>query len=133
MALENAPMDVVLAWLAAVNEGDAIRALALSAPDVEVVGPKGTGHGKEELKDWLEKAGAIFATHRIFCSGDAVVVAQRGIWRSRETGAVIGEADVATRFKVADGRVAQLERYESLDDALRGAELTEANEAAGKM
>jgi hypothetical protein len=53
-----------------------------------------------------------------------VVVAQHGVWRDVATGAVVGEADVATRFVVRQGRVAELERYTDAEAALRAASLT---------
>jgi hypothetical protein len=52
------------------------------------------------------------------------VVAQHGVWRDVATGAVVGEADVATRFVVRQGRVAELERYTDAEAALRAAALT---------
>jgi hypothetical protein len=59
-------------------------------------------------------------------------MARRGERRRRRaggaaTGAVIGEADVATRFVVRDGRIAELERHDALGGALRAAGLTEAD------
>lgn len=50
------------------------------------------------------------------------MVAQRGVWRGAE-----GSAEVATRFRLADGLVAELERYDGLADALRAAGLTTAD------
>lgn len=72
-------------------------------------------------------AGATFQTRETFGAGDAVVVAQHGVWRDVETGEVRGEADVATRFLVVDGRVAGMERYDELSAALHAAGLTEAD------
>jgi hypothetical protein len=73
-------------------------------------------------------AGATFDTRATYAAGEAVVVAQHGVWRDGETGAVRGEADVATRFRVLDGRVAEMARYDDgLSSALRAAGLTEAD------
>ena len=118
------PSDIVLAWLAAVNAGDADAALERTAPDVVIVGPRGNGRGRDVLRAWLGHAGATFATRAVYASGHAVVVAQRGVWRDPAGGEALGEAEVATRFRVADGRVAELQRYDELGTALRDAGLS---------
>lgn len=129
---------VVHAWLAAVNQGDADTALALTAPDVVIVGPRGMARGHEVLRGWLGRAGATFVTRATFARGAAVVVAQRGVWRDAETGAVVGEADVATRFRVDGPWIVELERYDDLASALHAAglsaadELTPPNESASR-
>ena len=125
------PTRTVHEWLAAVNAGDVEGALALTAPDVTIVGPRGAARGHEVLRAWMGHAGATFHTRETYASGGAVVVAQHGVWRDVETGAVRGEADVATRFLVADGRVAEMERYDDLAAALRAAGLTEADRQRG--
>lgn len=122
------PTDVVLAWLAAVNAADVEAALAHTTPDVVIVGPRGTSRGREVLRAWLGHAGATFATRAAYARGDAVVVAQHGTWRDPATGAVRGEAAVATRFRIADGQVAELQRYDDLALALQDAQLTAGDE-----
>ena len=122
-----APADVVRAWLDAVNAGEIEAALALTTSDVAIVGPRGTGRGHAVLRAWLRHAGATFATRAVYARGDAVVVAQHGVWRDLATGVVVGEADVATRFVVRRARVAELERYPDLDAALRATALGEAD------
>ena len=121
------PTDTVLAWLAAVNVGDAETAIERTAPDVAIIGPRGTGRGRDVLQAWLTHAGAAFATRAVYAGGDAVVVAQRGVWRDPASGAARGEVEVATRFRVADGRVAELQRYEELGAALGDAGLSAAD------
>lgn len=121
------PIRTVHDWLAAVNAGDVEGALALTAPDVVIVGPRGEARGHEVLRAWMGHAGATFETRETFAARDAVVVAQHGVWRDAETGAVRGEAAVATRFRVADARVAEMERYDDVTAALQAAGLTEAN------
>jgi limonene-1,2-epoxide hydrolase len=120
----STPIETVLAWLDAVNAGDTEAALARTAPDIAIVGPRGTGRGREVLRAWLGHAGATFATRAVYAGGDAAVVAQRGVWRDAASGAVRGEADVATRFRVAGGQVAEIQRYDDLEVALRDAGLT---------
>ena len=106
--MTSLPVDIVTAWLAAVNAGDADAALARTSPGVTIVGPRGTSHGHEVLRAWIGHAGAAFATRRTFARGGAVVVAQLGVWRDA-TGAVKGGMDVATR-RVRSGGAAAVRR-----------------------
>ncbi len=121
-------VEVVQAWLNAANVQDIDRLIALSAPDIELVGPRGSGHGHQLLRDWLGRAGLHLQTLRVFARGSAVVVAQHGVWRSAETGDVIGEQDVASRFVVEEDQVSQFARHDTLDEALAAAGLTVEDE-----
>lgn len=119
--------ETVLAWLAAVNAGDVERALERTAPDIAIVGPRGTGRGRDVLRRWLEHAGATFETRAVYSGGTAVVVAQRGVWRDQATDEERGVAEVATRFGVVGEQVAEIQRYDDLTAALRDAGLTTAD------
>jgi hypothetical protein len=121
------PLEVVQDWLKAANHQDVTSLLALSDPNIEVVGPRGSGFGSQLLRDWLQRAGLTLQTRRTFARGDVVVLAQHGVWRSLETGAV-GEAEVASRFRVNGGHVVQFARHDDLALALREAGLCEADE-----
>ncbi|HEU4328407.1 MAG TPA: nuclear transport factor 2 family protein [Roseiflexaceae bacterium] len=120
--------QVVEGWLAAANSQDIDRLLAFSAPDILLAGPRGGGRGHELLRDWMGRAGVQLQTRRLFARGEHVVVEQHGVWRSPETGTVLGEADVASHFLVARGLVAQYARYDDFASALQAAGLTEADE-----
>lgn len=122
------PVRIVHEWLAAVNAGNVEGVLARTAPDVTIVGPRGTARGHDVLRAWMGHAGATFDTRETYAARDVVVVAQHGVWRDAATGAVRGQADVATRFVIADGRVAEMQRYDDgLPVALRAAGLSEAD------
>jgi hypothetical protein len=114
----SSPFEIVTAWQQAANEQDIERLLAVSDANIEIVGPRGSGYGHQLLRDWLGRAGLRLETSRAFARGKTVVLAQRGVWRSLESGAVTGERDLASRFDVADGRVVRFARYDSLDEAL---------------
>ena len=116
------PLEVVQDWLRASNRQDIERLLALSDPNIELVGPRGSGFGQQLLLDWLRRAGLTLQTRRTFARGDAVVMAQHGVWRSPDTGTV-GEADVASRFRVSGGLVVQFARHDDITVALREAAL----------
>jgi hypothetical protein len=127
--MENeTPLAVARAWQDAVNRRDAGRLLDLSAPDVEISGPRGTARGRGVLEEWLGRAGLALETRRAFAGGGSVVLAQHGVWRSAETGAVAGEAEVASCFRIADGRLGRISRHDDLDAALEEARLSHADE-----
>jgi hypothetical protein len=117
---------IVTRWLDAANAGDATRVMELSAPRIEIMGPRGVARGREVLREWLERANVRLETRRVFGQGERVVVEQHAIWRT-ESGAVKGDAAVATRFEVRDGVVVELERYDDLSKALAAAGLTDAD------
>jgi hypothetical protein len=124
----NSPLEVAAAWQQAANDQDAERLLAASDPNIEIVGPRGSGYGHQLLRDWLGRAGLTLTTLRTFARGETVVLAQRGVWRAIEGGDVNGERDLASRFDVQSGRVVRFARYDSLDQALEAAGLTAADE-----
>jgi SnoaL-like domain len=117
MGYEN-PFALVKAWQEAANSQNIDRLAELSAPTIEIVGPRGSGHGHQLLRDWLGRAGLHLTTLRAFVRDNVVVVAQHGVWRSVETGEVTGERDVASRFRVDGQRIIQFARYDNLDVAL---------------
>src|SRR5436190_2146998 len=98
---DASPVAVVRAWQDAASGQDTDRLIELSAPDIEIVGPRGSGRVRQLLRDWLGRAGLSLEALRVFARGDAVVVAQRGVWRSAETGEVTGEAAPAAPRSVA--------------------------------
>ncbi len=119
---------VVQAWQDAASSGDVGRLLELSDPGIEVVGPRGSGYRHQLLRDWLDRAGLSLETLRAFARDDVVVVAQRAVWRSVETGEVTGEREIASSFRVDGQRVAQFSRYDDLESALDEASLDYSDE-----
>jgi hypothetical protein len=112
------PVPAVLAWHDAANTQNVQRLQALSSPDVEIVGPRGSGRGRELLRDWLGRAGATFAPKRVFARGNAVVVEQHAAWRAPDSSTVVNEVDLASSFVVDGGLVSRFQRFDSLDEAL---------------
>lgn len=119
---------LVQAWQDAANRQDVERLLALSDANIEIVGPRGSGFGHQLIRDWLARAGLTLETQRVFMRDNVVVMAQHGVWRSAETGAITGEAELATRFRVQDGRIVQFARHDQLETALAEAGLSAADE-----
>ena len=125
----DSPLAIVQSWQDAANARDVDRLLDLSNPDIEMIGPRGSGPGHQMLRDWIGRAGLRLETRRVFVRGDAVVLAQHGVWRSVETGEVTGEADLASRFRVHGQCVVQFARHDSLDAALADAGLDYSDES----
>lgn len=119
MSAERA-VNAVREWQRASNEKDVERLLELSDPDIEILGPRGSIEGRETLRTWVSRAGLRLETPRTFAKGNTVVMSQRGVRRSPETGETTGEASLATRFVVENGRVGELARYDG-EAALRTA------------
>jgi hypothetical protein len=126
---QSSALDSVLAWQAAVNAQDLDGLLEHSAPDIAVVGPRGTGIGHQVLREWLARAGLTLTTTRAFVCGDTVVLAQRGVWHAPDTGEVTGDRTLATVFQLNDQRqVARFARFNHLAEALAAAGLGPADE-----
>ncbi len=114
---------LVLAWQQAANSQDSDRLIALSTPDIELVGPRGSGHGHQLLRDWLGRAGLHLTTLRAFARDNIVVLAQHGVWHSIETGEITSERDLASRFRLENQRIDQIARHDDLNTALNEARL----------
>lgn len=118
----------VQAWQAAANAQDSERLLALSDPEIVIIGPRGRATGHAVLQAWLARAGLTLTTQRLFQRGDTVVADQHGQWQSAATGGVASHAELASRFRVREQRVYEYERYESLAAALQASGLTTADQ-----
>jgi ketosteroid isomerase-like protein len=125
--MDSPEVDVVTAWHDALNAGDLDRLTALSAEDIEVGGPRGSGKGAPLLREWVERAGIRLVMGRVYRRGTTVVVEERGEWRASGAGQAPSRQVVATIFQVRDGRVAAAVRYPGLADTLTAAGLSEAD------
>ncbi len=123
-------LALVEAWIAAANSQDLPRLLALSAPDIALVGPRGIAHGHQPLQEWLARAGLTLTTERRFVRADQVVLAQQGVWRAPQDNQPLGQAAVASFFQVNATQVIHYARYDDLATALTAAGLTHADEIA---
>ncbi len=134
VAVVTGQLAVVEAWLDAVDRADAAAATALCAPDVEVVGPRGSVRGREVLGPWMARAGFSARPLRWFCGADgAVVVEQDATWVDPATGAARGRAVVAARFLVTDGVISRFQRHDDgLPAALAAAGLRESDEVTAR-
>ena len=121
-------VEAVLAWHEALNTGDAERLTALSHPDVEVGGPRGSARGRQVLRDWVARASVRLEPLQLFRRDQTVVVEEAATWSDAGTGETIGEATVATVFALDGDLVAGIFRYDGLEEALRSAGLDRSDE-----
>ena len=120
-------IQTVIAWHEAVNNDDVERLIALSHPEVEVAGPRGSAHGAQILREWVDRANIRLEPVRTFGEADTVVVEQGAEWQSAEPGRV---QTVASVFVVSDGLVTSVVRYPDLASALRAANLDASHESS---
>ena len=113
-------IQAVIAWHDALNSGDVERLIALSHPDVEVGGPRGSARGAQILREWVDRANIRLEPARTFSEAGTVVVEQGAEWQSADAGNV---QTVASVFVVGYGLVTSLVRYPDLASALRAANL----------
>lgn len=119
---------IVGEWHEALNAGDADRLVALSRPDVEVGGPRGTGRGTELLREWVARAGIRIEPQRTFRRAGTVVVEGEARWRDAETGRMGTGQVLGSVFVVRGGLVSRVVRYPDLASALLAAGLDESDE-----
>lgn len=53
--------------------------MELSDPNIEVSGPRGSGHGRQLLRDWMARAGLTLETTGAYSRGNRVVLELRGV------------------------------------------------------
>ncbi|HEX7666483.1 MAG TPA: hypothetical protein VF407_18280 [Polyangiaceae bacterium] len=121
-------LEIVDRWLDAVNGGNRNALLEVTGDDVEIVGPKGSGHGKNLLADWLLRAGFHAHALRWFCGANGrVVVEQDATW------ATAGHARVASAFEVKNARVVRFQRFDKVEAALAAWGLRLADEVTSRQ
>ncbi|MGH6944614.1 MAG: nuclear transport factor 2 family protein [Geminicoccaceae bacterium] len=125
--MDDREVGTVLDWHDALNEGDVEHLVELSSDDIEVGGPRGPSRGVQVLREWVERANIRLEPRQVFRRGQTVVVEQDALWRSPDTGEVIGSEVVASVFVIQSGRVVSVHRHPDLATALNAAGLGEAD------
>ena len=116
-------------WIAAVNERDVERLIALADPELEVHTPRGVERGHDSARAFIARqsygvAQVIEPTH-IFAGPDVAVVFGRTDLRSFETGETMHSYPSAAVFQLRTGRVIRLALHGDLPSALADAGLDE--------
>ena len=112
-------LAVVERWQTAANDADTVALRALSAADVEIVGPRGIASGADELVAWLGRARAHLEDRRWFCGGDGtVLVEHKATWHDG-AGRRLGSQTIWSAFDVRDGVVTRYARYDAVETAFR--------------
>lgn len=128
--MENALLTVQQ-WQDAASKPDIECLIELSDPNIEIVGPRGSGFGHQLLRDWIARAGLQMTSLRAFVRDSQVVIEQQAVWHSVETGEKLSESVIASSFRVADARVTQFARYDNLKTAFEKSGLSAADEVKG--
>ena len=128
--MDEQAIAMVAAWHDALNAGAVERLLALSAGDIEVGGPRGTGRGTDLLREWIGRAQIRIEPRRVFARDGTVVVEQAASWRAPDSGEQTPPQPAASVFRVRDGRVSSVIRHGNLPAALAAASLDESDQVA---
>ena len=116
------PRTTVQAWHTALNTNQVDTFVALTHPQVEIGGPRGTARGSQTLREWFGRANLRLLPQRWYGNDNQIVVEQLGEGRTPETGEVIGRQRVATLFQVGDdGLITRIVRHDALAAALEDA------------
>ena len=124
----TAEITIVRGWLAAANEQDVERLLALSLPDIAIHCPTVQGCGHGVLRDWVADAGSRITPKRYFQRDDSVVLAHVESQPSAPQAEVDDTSTPALRFRVRELRVVEVERFDDLNSALNAAGLCNGDE-----
>ena len=119
--MTTSELATVLAWHDALNAADIDTLLTLSSDDIEIGDAAGAAQGHAALQDWAQKLDAKVEPGRIYVHDGVVVVEQKTVSVTGETGAM------ATAFRVVHDHVTSLFRHDDLAAALAATELTEAD------
>jgi hypothetical protein len=121
------PVDVVRAWIEAVNAQHVLGVMARSARGISMRGRRGSMQGQPALREWVERSGLHMTCERTFAHGEHVVVLHHATWRDGG-GFTVAEAAVANHFVASGDRVQSVSRFDALSDALADAGLSPSHE-----
>ncbi|MFD1607388.1 hypothetical protein [Oceanobacillus luteolus] len=104
-------------WVELSNEGDLEGLSKVTANELEIVGPKGTGViDHKELGEWLKRAKLKLVTINRYAKDHFIVLEQQGTWLNPDD-SIKGQGIVFTVFKIVDQNVTFLARYDNKQEA----------------
>ncbi len=121
-------ISAIATWHAALAAGDPDGIAAVTHPNVELVGPRGSGFGVSLVQEWALRSGIRLEPLRWFAHPDRVVVEQRARWLDPETGTLGDPVLLATAFAFTDGLIGRIARYPDLPTALAASNLSLVDE-----
>lgn len=130
--MERGQLAIIEAWHVAVHSGDRVQAGELCTGDVEVGGPRGSGHGRDIVVDWVGHAGIQLTPVRWYCGTAGAAVEQDACWADSATGALSAPMRLATAFAVEAGRISRILRHAELARALAALGLDLADEVVAR-
>jgi hypothetical protein len=118
-------LELVYAFHQLLNAKDPEALLALAAEDIKVGGPRGSGTGKDLLREWVGRANVTMTPKRMLARDGVVVVEQLAEWHDPKSGASTGSQILATTFRIEGGKLVGIARYSHFGEAANKAGLDE--------
>ena len=104
-------------WVELSNQSNLEGLSEVTANELEVVGPKGTGViDHKELGEWLKRANLKLVTINRYVKDQFIVLEQQGTWLNPDN-TIRGQATVFTVLKIVDKKVNFLARYDNKQKA----------------
>lgn len=108
-------ITIAKAWIEALNQRNSESLKQLSAPDIEIMGPRGSAFGQEALLDWFERVRLQLQTLSFELISGWVLAQQTAIWQLPEGPS---QAQVVSALWVEDSKVKRYARFDNLAQAL---------------
>lgn len=106
-------------WVELSNQKNLEGLSKITSNELELIGPKGIGViNHQELGKWIERANLQLATIEKYAKDHFIVLVQQGTWLNDDD-TIKGQAIVFTVFKVVDGQVHFLARYDKKEEAFK--------------
>ncbi|MBA3368620.1 MAG: nuclear transport factor 2 family protein [Geodermatophilaceae bacterium] len=118
----STPLDLIVAWHDAVRDRDLEAVAGLVHSDVEVGGPKGSGHGVDLIREWVQTSGIGLEIESFLQRGLTFVVGQEATWPDPDAaGGRTQPVAVASVFVVQGARISKILRFDEAEAALEAA------------
>jgi ketosteroid isomerase-like protein len=100
---------VLYRWHDAVNSGDVEGVVRECAPDVAVIGPRGSWKGHDQVREWLQRTGIRLTPVDELVERDGrFVVRERIQWTTEED----EPRETHCVFVVTEGKISSITRYD---------------------